>query len=112
MIRSGEPRHPGLVAEDRAAGAGGGGVHREHRDLVAAFDQEHPEHVDGGGFADAGRAGDADANGPAGIGQQRLHQFARRGLMIAAPAFDQRDGAGQRRAAAGAQVFGQGFDVD
>ena len=32
--------------------------------------------------------------------QQRLHQFARRGLMIGAPALDQRDRARQRRAVA------------
>jgi hypothetical protein len=36
----------------------------------------------------------------AGIGQQRLDQIARRGLMIAAPAFDQRDRPRQRRAVA------------
>jgi hypothetical protein len=53
---------------------------------VAALDQEHAERVDGGGFADAGRAGDADADRLAGVGQQRLHQLARRGLMIGAPA--------------------------
>jgi len=66
------------------------------------FDQEHPKRVDGGGFADAGRAGDADADAAAGVGQQRLDEIARRGLVVAAPAFDQRDRARQRRAAAGA----------
>ena len=49
--------------------------------------------------------------GLAGIGQQRLHQIARRGLMIAAPAFDQRDRARQRRAVAGAEVVRQLADV-
>ena len=79
---------------------------------MAALDQEHPEPVDGGGFTDPGRAGDADPNSLAGIGQQRLHQIARRGLMIAAPAFDQRDRPRQRRAASGAKVLGQAADVD
>ena len=49
----GEPRHPRLVAEDRAAGARRGRIDRQHRDLVAALDQEHAERVDGGGLADA-----------------------------------------------------------
>ena len=80
---AGKPRHPRLVAEDRAAGARRGGIDREHRDLVAALDQEHAERVDGGGFADPGRAGDADADRLAGVGQQRLHQLARRCLMVA-----------------------------
>ncbi len=31
----GEPRHPGLVAEDRAAGARRRRIDRQHRDLVA-----------------------------------------------------------------------------
>jgi len=79
---------------------------------VATLDQEHPERVDGGGFADAGRTRDADADRLAGVGQQRLHQLARRRLMIAAPAFNQRDRPRQRRAAAGAEVVGEGFDVD
>src|SRR5579863_5434751 len=43
-VGSREMRHPGLVGEDRAAGAGGGGINREHRHLVAALDQEHAEH--------------------------------------------------------------------
>ena len=80
-------------------------------DLVAALDQEHAERVDGGGFADAGRAGDADADRLAGVGQQRLHQIARGGLMVAAPAFDQGDRARQRRAVARAEFFGEFPDI-
>ena len=48
----------------------------------------------------------------AGVGQQRLHQIARRRLVVAAPALDQRDRPRQRRAASGAEVFGEGLDVD
>jgi len=65
---------------------------------VAALDQEHPEPIDGGGFSDPGRTGDADPDCRASVGQQRLHQFARGGLVVAAPAFDQGDRARQRRA--------------
>ena len=79
---------------------------------MASFDQEHAERVDGGGFADARRAGDADARRLAGIGQKRLDQVARRRLMVATPAFDQRDRARQRRAAAGAELFLEDIDVD
>ena len=43
--------------------------------------------------------------------QQRLHQIARRGLMVGAPALDQRDRARQRRAVAGAEVSGEFLDV-
>jgi len=79
---------------------------------VAALDQEHPEHIDGGGLAHSRRAGDADTDRLAGLGQQRLHQIACRDLMIATPALDQRDRARQRRPAAGAEVFCQSQDVD
>jgi hypothetical protein len=79
---------------------------------VAALDQEDPKPVDGGGFTDPRRTRDADTHGVAGVGQQPLHQIARRRLMIAAPAFDQRDGPRQRRAASGAKILGQGADVD
>ena len=60
---------------------------------------------------DSGRAGNADADRLAGIGQQRLHQFARRGLVIAAPALDQRDCPRQRRAVTRADVVGEPVDV-
>src|SRR6185295_1024608 len=83
----------------------------QHRDLVAAPDQEHAELVDGGGFTDAGRAGNADADRLAGVRQQRLHQITRRGLVIAAATFDQRDRPRQRRAVAGAEFFGEFPDI-
>ena len=48
LVESRSPRHrealhAGLVTEDRAAGAGAGGVHREHRDAVARRGEVHPE---------------------------------------------------------------------
>ena len=79
---------------------------------MAALDQEQAERVDGGGFADAGRAGDADAHRLAGIAQQRLHQLARGGLMVGAPALDQRDRPRQCCALAGTEVLGQRLDVE
>jgi len=79
---------------------------------VAALDQEHPEPVDGGGFSDSGRAGDADPDSLSGIGQQHLHQIARGGLVIGAAALDQRDRPRQRGVVASTEAFGEGFDID
>ncbi len=97
----GQPRHAGLVGEDRAAGARRGGIDRQHRNLVAAPGQERAERIDGGRLADARHARDADTNGLSGPWQQCLHQIPRGGLVIAAPALDQRDGARDRGAIAG-----------
>ena len=59
----GQPGHPGLVAEDAAAGAGRGGVDREHGDPVTGGGELVPKRVDERGLADAWHAGDADAGG-------------------------------------------------
>ncbi|MFK4621029.1 hypothetical protein ABIF50_004335 [Bradyrhizobium diazoefficiens] len=53
---------------------------------MALLDQIGAERVDGGGLADPGRAGDADAKRLAGVRQQHLHQLARQRLVVAAPA--------------------------
>ncbi len=106
VVFSREPRHPRLVAEDRAAGARRRGIDGQHRDLVPLGDQSHAERIDGGGLADTRRARDADANSLAGERQQFLNQIARLRLMIGAAAFDQGDGAGQRRAVARAEGVG------
>jgi hypothetical protein len=49
--------HPGLVAQDRPAGAGGGGVDGKDGDLQPLPRQHQAEGLDEGGFADAGGAG-------------------------------------------------------
>ena len=91
----GEPRHARLVAEDRAAGAGRGRIDRQHRDLVALRGEIRAERVDGGRFAGARRAGDAEPHRLAGQRQQFLHQKVRSFAVIGALALDQRDGARQ-----------------
>ena len=65
------------------------------------------ERVDGGGLAGAGRAGDAEAYGVAGRRQQFLHQMMRALAVVGALALDQRDGARQRGAVAGADEGGK-----
>ena len=107
-----ELRHARLVAEDRAAGAGGGGIDREHGDAVPARGEPGPEHVDGGRLADPGRAGDADAHGLAGIGQQLLHQLPRLALMIRPLRFDERDRPRQHRTLAAADAAPEAGDVE
>ena len=81
-----QPRHPGLVAEDGAAGAGGGGVDGEHGHL-SLLGQHGAERVDGGGLAHAGNAGDADAHGLAGAGHQLLKKRPRGLPVIGAARF-------------------------
>ena len=65
------------------------------------------ERVDGGRLAGAGRAGDAEPHRLAGQRQQFLHQKVRLLAMVGALALDQRDGARQRRAVAGADAGGE-----
>ncbi len=56
----GQRRHPGLVAQHRAAGAHRRRVDREHADPVAGGGQGGAQRLDEGGLADAGDPGDAD----------------------------------------------------
>src|SRR5579871_4412812 len=51
------------------------------------------ERIDGGRFADPGRAGDAEPHRLAGVRQKILHELPRRPPVIGAPALDQRNGA-------------------
>ena len=74
VVVVGKPRHAGLVGKDRSAGAPRRRIDRQHRDFVALLRQQGAERVDRGRFADAGRAGDADADRVAGRVEQRLRQ--------------------------------------
>ncbi len=58
-----EPRHPGLVAEHRPAGAHAGRVDGEHADPVAGRGQPGAERLDERRLPDPGHAGDADPDG-------------------------------------------------
>ena len=99
--------HARLVREDRPAGPRRRRVDSEDGDLVALAGQERAERVDGGRLAHARYAGDADADGFAGRGQQVLHQAPRRLLMVGAPALDQGDGAGDHGTLAGSDAARQ-----
>ena len=74
---AGQLRHPGLVAEDRAAGADAGRVHREHADPVPVGGQPRAEGLDEGGLPDARDPGDADPAPPASPGRPPARPAAR-----------------------------------
>ena len=103
-----ELRHAGLVAEDRAAAALRAGIDRQHRDAAAAGDAVEPEALDKGRFAGAGRPGNADPGGAAGVRQDLLDQRLGPGAVVGAGRFDQRHGARQRPPVAAPQSAPRG----
>ena len=106
-----EPRHAGLVGEDRASGAAGGRIDREDRDAMPSLGQIGAERVDRGRLAHARHAGDPGAHRLAGIREQLLHEPARGLLMVRAFGFDQRDGARHDGALAGGDPAHERFEV-
>lgn len=83
--------HPGLVAEDRATGAGRGRVDREDGNFVAQRDQVHPEGFDGRRLADAGHTRDAYADRASGVREQAQQQLLRLLPVIGPGGLDERD---------------------
>jgi hypothetical protein len=69
------------------------------------------ERIDGGGLAYAWRAGDADANGIAGEGEQILYELARQSLMVASAALDESDAARDHRTLPGANAVNQSRNI-
>ncbi len=108
-----ELRHARLVAQQRAAAALGGGIHREHGEFVAALDHRQAEGLDEGRFADAGRAGYAEPDGAlGGTLADTLQEPLRRLAVIRPGRFHQRDRAGERATVAAAQRGGQSGHID
>src|SRR5262249_30384178 len=91
-------RHPRLVTEDGAAADLRRWVDSQHRDPMALPNQMQPERLDETGFADPGRAGDAEADRLAGRWQQLVEERGGFAAMIGARRLDERDGAGERAA--------------
>jgi hypothetical protein len=102
----GEPGHPGLVAQDAAAAAGGGRVDSQHGDAVPPVDQPAAEGVDEGRLAHAGNAGDADPPGPVGVRQQPVQHMLGQHPVIGAARLHQRDRAGDARPRSGQHRIG------
>ncbi len=96
----GEPPHPRLVAEDRAARTRRGWIDGKHRDLVALAHEIEAELIDQRRLAGAGHAANADADRLAGIGQEGFDQGLRCELIFGLGALDEGDGAGERYAVA------------
>ena len=97
----GQRFHARLVAQDAAARHLAGRVHGQHRDFLRALAGEiHAQHFDEGALAHAGHAGDAHANGIAGVGQALLQHVLRQLDILGVQAFDQGDGAAEDGAVA------------
>ena len=107
----GEVGHAGFVGEDRSAGAPRRRIDREHRNLATLFGQHGAQRIDGGRFADARRAGDADPHRVAGRRQKRLGQRGGGAAVIGAFAFDQRNGARKQGTIAGTDVARQAVHI-
>jgi hypothetical protein len=78
---------------------------------VADAGQMGAEHIDRCRLADAGRAGNADADRVAGCGQEVLDQPGGLAAMIAAPALNERNRACQHGAVAGVNAADKAGDV-
>ena len=103
--------HPGLVAQNRPARPGRGGIHRQHGHAQVAARQHQAEAFDEGGLADPRRARQPDP--------QRLpvrveagQQGQRKVPVIVAPAFDQGDRAGQAAPVARLEAIEKLRDVE
>ena len=89
--------HPHPVAEQRAAGERRRRVDREHADPLAGLAQRGDQRGGRRRLADAGRAGDADDLGVAGVRRERRHHLAQLRRVV----LDQRDQPGDRPGLAG-----------
>ncbi len=88
--------HPGLVAQDGAARAGGGRVDGEDRHPVPQRGQHRAERVDERRLADTRHPADADAPRPAAVRQQLGEQLLCQRPVLRPGGLDERDGAGHQ----------------
>ena len=100
--------HPGLVAEDGAAGSTRRRIDREHRQRVALVDHVAAEGVDERRLADAGRARDAEPHAGARVGQDGVEELDRLGAVVGPGRLDEGDRPPERAAVAGEEVVGEG----
>ena len=92
-----EADHPGLVAEQAAAGADARGIDRQHGDAMARGGEPAAQGFDQGALAGAGNPGDADPDRAPGVGQQPVQQLLRHLLVIGQVRLDEGDGTRQHR---------------
>ena len=91
------PRHPDAVAENRTAGKWAAWVHSDHAYSLLAVTDHLDQRVGQGALAGAGRAGEPNEVGTAGVGLDFCHQLGRLRVTI----FRQADGPRQRPDIAG-----------
>ena len=95
--------HPEAVAENRAAGERTGRVHGDDADRLSARARFGDQPIDQRALAGAGRAGDADEIGAAGVGKDRADQIGCRRRFV----FDERNRAGDGARIAGQHAIGE-----
>ena len=95
---------PDPVAQQRAAAERRGRVDREHRDLAVQRALVLDQRADQRRLAGAGRPGEADDRGVAGVRVDRLDERPALGVVV----LDQRDPARQRALVTAQQPLGQG----
>ena len=74
--------HPDPVAQDRAAGEGGGRIDGQDADRLLLFPEGGDQGVDEGALARPGGAGDPDDVGAAGVGENALYRGFRFGEAV------------------------------
>ncbi len=94
--------HADAVAKDRAAGEGAGWIDGDDGDALAALAPFGDEGVGEGGFACAGRAGDADQLGAAGVRVDGRQHLCHARVAVVQPA----DGSCPRRDFSGEEAVG------
>ena len=96
--------HADAVAEDGAVGERAGGVDGDDADGAGLAAEVSGDLIDEGAFAGTGRAGDAENEGAAGVGEKGGDEFAGGGGLI----FDGGGGAGEGTGVAGEDAGQEG----
>ena len=100
-VVGGQPGHPGLVAQDGAAGAGAGRVHGQHGHPPPPAGEHGAQRLDQRRLAHPGHPGDPHPVSPPGVGQQPPQQSGRGAAILQAGRLHQSDGPPQRGPVAG-----------
>ena len=95
-VRSRQFDHARLVAKNAAAADWAAWIDRYHRDPQAVANQQHAEGFQKGTLSGSRRAGDAEAQGVAGEGHNRIQQLGAQRLVAGMLTLHQRHGLGER----------------
>ncbi len=104
-------RHPGLVAEDAAAGDAARRIDGEHGNLVPAVDQQSPQSVDQRALADTRHAGDTDPDGATGQRQQPTEKLLSESGILCPTTLHQGDRLRQSAPVSGHDALDEGVQI-